>query len=53
VNPSLTITALAEYAMSLVPAKAGAAARAPVGARERAGYAAAPDAGPAQAAGGR
>lgn len=31
VNPSLTITALAEYAMSRVPDKPGAAARAPVG----------------------
>ena len=31
VNPSLTITALAEYAMSRVPPKPGAAARSPVG----------------------
>ncbi len=31
VNPSLTITALAEYAMSRIPAKDGAAVRAPVG----------------------
>jgi cholesterol oxidase len=34
VNPSLTITALAEYAMSRVPEKQGAAVRAPIGARE-------------------
>ncbi len=31
VNPSLTITALAEYAMSRVPEKQGAAVRAPIG----------------------
>ena len=31
VNPSLTITALAEYAMSRVPEKQGAAARPPIG----------------------
>jgi cholesterol oxidase len=31
VNPSLTITALAEYAMEQMPAKPGAAVRAPVG----------------------
>jgi cholesterol oxidase len=31
VNPSLTITALAEYAMSRVPAKPGAAVRQPIG----------------------
>jgi cholesterol oxidase len=31
VNPSLTITALAEYAMSLVPPKPGAPTRAPIG----------------------
>ncbi len=31
VNPSLTITALAEYAMSLVPPKPGAPVRAPLG----------------------
>ncbi len=31
VNPSLTITALAEYAMSLVPGKQGATVRAPIG----------------------
>lgn len=31
VNPSLTITALAEYAMSLVPPKPGAALRKPIG----------------------
>jgi cholesterol oxidase len=31
VNPSLTITALAEYAMSQVPPKPGATARAPLG----------------------
>ncbi len=31
VNPSLTITALAEYAMSRVPPKPGAAARVPLG----------------------
>ena len=31
VNPSLTITALAEYAMSRVPPKSGAAARPPLG----------------------
>ncbi|HQR17066.1 MAG TPA: GMC oxidoreductase, partial [Gemmatimonadales bacterium] len=31
VNPSLTITALAEYAMSRVPDKPGAAVRAPIG----------------------
>jgi cholesterol oxidase len=32
VNPSLTITALAEYAMSLVPSAPGATARRPIGA---------------------
>jgi cholesterol oxidase len=32
VNPSLTITALAEYAMSCIPAKPGAKARSPLGA---------------------
>lgn len=32
VNPSLTITALAEYAMSCVPDKPGAAVRSPIGA---------------------
>ena len=31
VNPSLTITALAEYAMSRVPDKPGAAVRPPIG----------------------
>jgi len=31
VNPSLTITALAEYAMSRVPEKQGATVRAPIG----------------------
>ncbi len=31
VNPSLTITALAEYAMSRMPAKPGASVRAPIG----------------------
>ena len=31
VNPSLTITALAEYAMSLVPAKEGSVPRQPLG----------------------
>jgi cholesterol oxidase len=31
VNPSLTITALAEYAMEKIGAKPGAAVRAPVG----------------------
>lgn len=31
INPSLTITALAEYAMSHIPAKAGAATRQPLG----------------------
>jgi cholesterol oxidase len=31
VNPSLTITALAEYLMSRIPAKAGAAVRKPLG----------------------
>ena len=31
VNPSLTITALAEYAMSRVPPKANAAVRMPIG----------------------
>ena len=31
VNPSLTITALAEYAMSRIPAKPGARARTPIG----------------------
>lgn len=31
VNPSLTITALAEYAMSLAPLKPGAAGRTPIG----------------------
>ncbi len=31
VNPSLTITALAEYAMSLVPPKSGAPLRQPIG----------------------
>ena len=34
VNPSLTITALAEYAMSRVPDKPGATVRSPIGARE-------------------
>lgn len=34
VNPSLTITALAEYATSRIPAKAGAAARPPLGVME-------------------
>jgi cholesterol oxidase len=33
VNPSLTITALAEYAMSLTPPKPGAPVRAPLGVR--------------------
>ena len=31
INPSLTITALAEYAMSQIPVKAGAKARPPMG----------------------
>jgi cholesterol oxidase len=35
VNPSLTITALAEYAMSRVPLKPGALARAPLGTRSQ------------------
>lgn len=35
VNPSLTITALAEYAMSHVPIKPGANAREPIGVRNR------------------
>jgi cholesterol oxidase len=34
VNPSLTITALAEYAMSLVPDKPGATVRTPIGVRD-------------------
>ena len=35
VNPSLTITALAEYAMSRVPEKPGAQVRYPIGLSER------------------
>ena len=35
VNPSLTITALAEYAMSRVPPKPGAKARPPLGVAPR------------------
>lgn len=36
VNPSLTITALAEYAMSRVPNKPGAVVRVPIGVRQEA-----------------
>jgi cholesterol oxidase len=38
VNPSLTITALAEYAMSRVPPKPGAPSRPPLGVAPRSGF---------------